>query len=187
MESGFDVLLFDYRGYGESQGDPEISGVMEDIESAFGYALRRSQTQKLIVVGQSLGASLGIYAVGQSRYKKEIQAFVAVSAFSSYQEIAREVLARSWLTWLFQWPLSKTVSDQYSPIKFIADVSPVPLIVAHSPEDEIIPWHHAVELFAQAREPKALIKIRGGHNEALLITANRKLILRQLEQFLSAN
>ena len=70
---GYDVYLFDYRGYGRSQGEAELDPIIDDMELLIGYAVDQlPEHQKLIVMGQSLGASLSIYAVAHSQYRDHI-------------------------------------------------------------------------------------------------------------------
>ena len=166
--AGFNVFLFDYRGYGESAGRPTtMRAVYRDIEAAFATLMRRSDIdpERIIVFGQSLGGALAVHAVRKSQYKPQVKAVVLDSAFSSFKAIAREQLNRSWVTW----PLSATVGiaiheDVSSPMQAIAALAPIPVLIVHSREDQIIPLHHAQRLFAAAAEPKTLwIAPRGRH------------------------
>ena len=132
-------------------------------------------------MGQSLGASLSIYSVAHSRYRDRIAALVSVAAFSDYHEIAQDALSSSWMFWLFQWPLSKTINNTYSPIKIVDRVSPVPLYVLHSHEDGIIGFHHAQTLYDAALEPKQLVVLDGTHNATFNLDSNRQRLLDVLK------
>jgi len=187
VERGYDVLLFDYRGYGRSQGVTDLSGMVDDVDAAIGYALSRMEIKKVLVFAQSLGASVGVYAVTKSKFRKNILAYISVSAFSNYHKITQEVLSNSWLTWLFQWPLARTVNNDFSPIENINRVSPVPLLIAHSRDDEIIAYHHSLDLFQAAQEPKLFIDLKGKHNQVLLLKSNQNTIMEKLEQISSTN
>ncbi|MDH5393103.1 MAG: lysophospholipase [Gammaproteobacteria bacterium] len=179
---GFDVLLFDYRGFGFSQGQADLSGVMKDISAAIHYSFERNNKQKVIVAGQSLGASIGMYAVAQAANKDKVSAFLAISGFSDYQQIARDVLSNWWLTWLFQWPLSLTIESEYRPLDFVAGISPVPLLIMHSKHDEIIPYYHAKALYAAANKPKQFVELKGSHNNAFMIKENRLQLIEYLDK-----
>ncbi len=183
---GFDVFLFDYRGYGYSQGKTELDGVISDVKNAIEYGINRSEKNKkpVFVIGQSLGASLAIYSVANSSYKSSIKALFSVSAFSDYREITQEVLDTWWLTWLLQWPLSFTVDNTYSPVDVVNKISPVPLVVMHSKQDEVIPFHHSAALFSKAEMPKQFRELTGRHNEVFLIEANRTLLLDELNKLI---
>ncbi|MDX1813145.1 MAG: alpha/beta hydrolase, partial [Gammaproteobacteria bacterium] len=114
-------------------------------------------------------------------YKKNISALVSVSAFSDYRAVARDMLSKSWLFWLFQWPLSYTISDRYSPVESIALVSPIPLFIMQSPEDEIIEPYHAERLLDEAKPPKQLLPLYGRHNSTFRYESNRQLLLETLQ------
>lgn len=184
-KKGYDVFIFDYRGYGYSQGDVEIDGVIHDVLDAIAYVDQRSgkENTPVVVMGQSLGASLAIYAVSKSEFKNRIKAVIAVSAFADYQNISQEVLSSWWLTWAFQWPLSFTINNNYSPLEYIANISPVPIAVLHSKEDEVIPYHHGLDLFEAAKQPKTFIELTGLHNAIFALEGNRQLLIKYLDQY----
>jgi hypothetical protein len=182
---GYDVYLFDYRGYGRSRGEAELDPIIDDMQLLIGYVVEQLPTEgKLIVMGQSLGASLSIYAVANSPYRDNIAALVSVAAFSDYHDIAQDALSKSWLFWLFQWPLSKTISNTYSPLKVVDEVSPLPIYIMHSNEDEIIDYYHAERLYQAAREPKSLITLEGGHNVTFNQNSNREKLIDALDKIL---
>ena len=149
VERGYEVYLFDYRGYGRSQGEAELDPIVDDMQRLIGFTVTALPADRnLIVMGQSLGASLSIYAIAHSRHRDRIAALVSVAAFSDYHDIAQDALAKSWLFWFFQWPLSKTISNTYSPVESVARVAPVPIFIMHSAQDEIIPFYHAQRLLS---------------------------------------
>jgi alpha-beta hydrolase superfamily lysophospholipase len=175
---GYDVYLFDYRGYGQSQGEAELDPIIDDMELLIGHVIDALPLdQQLIVMGQSLGASLSIYSVAHSQYRDRIAALVSVAAFSDYHDIAQDALSSSWVFWLFQWPLSKTISNTYSPVEFVDKVAPVPIFIMHSHEDGIIDYYHAEVLYEAASEPKKLITLGGGHNATFNLDRNRQKLL----------
>lgn len=166
--AGFNVFLFDYRGYGESDGRPTtMRAVYRDIEAAFATLMRRSDIDpdRIIVFGQSLGGALAVHAVRQSRYRSHVKAVVLDSAFSSFKAIAREQIDRSWVMRPFSITVGIAVhEDISSPMQAIAALAPIPVLIVHSREDRIVPLHHAQRLFAAAAEPKTLwIAPRGRH------------------------
>ena len=183
VEHGYDVYIFDYRGYGKSEGEAELGPIMDDMELFIGYvAADLPEGQELVVVGQSLGASMAIYSVAHSRYRERIAALVSVSAFSDYHDIAQDALAKSWLFWLFQWPLSKTIDNSYSPVEAIGRMAPLPVYIMHSRDDDIIGFYHAEALFEAASEPRQLIVLEGGHNATFGIDSNRERMLDVLHE-----
>ena len=157
-ERGFNVFIFDYQGYGQSDGVPSIAGALGDVEAALGFLVRHSEHygEPVIVFGQSLGGALAIHAVVHSAYRRHIKGLIADSAFADYRLIAREKLAGFWLTWPLQWPLSLTINDDYSPLYEVRDVAPIPLLIIHGEEDQVVPVHHARLLYERAQEPKSI-------------------------------
>lgn len=169
-ERGFNVLLLDYRGYGASQGLPSVAGAQQDIDSAMRYLVARRDLapRRIVVLAQSLGGALGLHYLAHSGYRQHLRGAVIDSAFTGYRDIAGEKLRGSWLTWPLSWPLSLTVSDDYRPLDAVAKVAPIPLLILHGDRDEVIPLHHARQLFEAAREPKNLWIIEGAaHIQAL--------------------
>jgi fermentation-respiration switch protein FrsA (DUF1100 family) len=157
-ERGFNVFIFDYQGYGQSEGVPSIAGALGDVEAALGFLVQQREHygEPVIVFGQSLGGALAIGAVAHSAYRTHIKGLIVDCAFADYRLIAREKLAGFWLTWPFQWPLSLTIDNDYSPLSSVRAVAPIPLLIMHGEQDQVIPVHHARLLYEQAREPKAI-------------------------------
>jgi fermentation-respiration switch protein FrsA (DUF1100 family) len=167
---GFNVFLFDYQGYGQSEGTPSIAGALGDVEAALGFLVQHSERygEPVIVFGQSLGGALAIEAVVNSAYRRHIKGLIVDSAFADYRLIAREKLAGFWLTWPFQWPLSLTINDDYSPLSGVSEVAPIPLLIMHGEQDQVVPVHHARLLYEQAQEPKSIwIFPDGSHGAAI--------------------
>ena len=178
---GYDVYLFDYQGYGKSEGTAQLDAVINDAEAMISYSVKQlTKDEKLIVLGHSLGGSLAIHAVAHTPHKLKIKTLVTVEAFADYHEVTQDVLSTSWLTWLFQWPLSFTVDNSYRPLNAVAQLAPVPLMLMHSKQDQIIPYQHAQDLYAAAVEPKVLKLVSGGHNVIFNNEENRKILLEYL-------
>jgi len=178
----YDVFIFDYRGYGKSQGFSSIETTLEDIKMVFDYTWQRnSGEQKLIVIGHSLGASLGIAAL--SSYEKNIDGMMFVSPFSEYRQVVRDMMSKSWLTWAFQWPFSLTVSNEYSPIDYVDKLPAIPALFVYSEEDKVISADHVKRLFDKADEPKYIEQIRGPHSGLFGEQQNRVVILKYIDQW----
>jgi len=178
---GYDVYLFDYQGYGKSEGTAQLDAVINDAEAMIAYSVKQlAKDEKLIVLGHSLGGSLAIHAVAHTSHKAMIKTLITVEAFSDYHKVTQDVLSTSWLTWLFQWPLSFTVDNSYRPLNAVAQLAPVPLMLMHSKQDRIIPFQHAQDLYAAAVEPKVLKLVTGGHNVIFKKEENRKILLEYL-------
>lgn len=181
---GYNVLLPDYRGYGLSQGSPSLPGLLEDLDSTVRYALARPDIdpERLVMFGQSLGGALAADYVAGSAYRANIRALVIDSTFASFRGITREKLAAFWLTWPLAWPLGFTVNDAHSPIKSIARVAPIPLLIIHGERDGIVPPDHGQRLYDAAQEPKTLWRVENaGHIQALRLPAYRDRLVEYLD------
>ncbi|MGJ7570748.1 alpha/beta hydrolase [Variovorax sp. RB2P76] len=155
----YNVLVFDYRGYGQSEGKPEPKGVFEDANAALNYVRTRSDVDpdRLFVFGQSLGGTNAIAVVGSGN-RAGVKAAAIESTFYSYSSIANEKFKGAGLL----------VSDTYAASKYVAAVSPIPLLFIHGTADQVIPVEHSRRLLADAREPKRLIEVPGaGHLEPM--------------------
>ena len=175
--AGFNVLTFDYRGYGGSQGRPTLAGVQLDIDAAMRLLIERPDVDadRIIVFGQSLGGALAIYYVAHSEYRSHIRAVVADSAFADYRRVAREKMADFFVTWPLQWLPEYTVDNDYAPRGAVAAIAPIPLLLIHGERDSIVPPHHSKLLYDAAQEPKAYWEIPDrGHIQALRDAAVRK-------------
>jgi len=185
-ENGYRVILVDYRGYGKSKGSATLNNAISDIRYSIHEALQHHTNNKpVIVLGQSIGASMSVYAVAMSEDKHDIDGLVLIAPFSDYQKIAREALSSSWLTWLFQVPLSWTINNDYKPTSYIDKVSPVPLYFIHGTSDRIIKSEHSVDLYELARPPKKLYLIEGRHNNLAATETYRKVILEILREIIT--
>ena len=186
-EAGFNVFLFDYRGYGASAGSPSLAGAQKDIDAAMCTLLERTDidTYRVVVYGQSLGGALAAYNIALSPYRNHVRALIVDSAFSSYTGITREKLASIWLTWPFQWLASVSVDENYSPLPTIKKISPIPLLVIHGDQDAIVPVHHGRRLYDAALEPKQLWVIpETGHIQAVRQSSLRERFIAYLHEVL---
>lgn len=155
---GFNLFVFDYRGYGISEGAPDPKGVFEDSNSALDYVRSRTDVNpdRLLVLGQSLGGANAIAVVGSGN-RKGVKAIVIESTFYSYSSIASDKVSGAGIL----------MDDTFSPERYIANLSPTPFLLLHGTADQVIPFSHATKLFGQANDPKRLITIEGGtHTEA---------------------
>ena len=180
-ERGYNVLLFDYRGYGQSEGQPSIPALITDFDAVIAQLLQRPEVGNgpLIVFGQSLGGAIAIDGVAHSQFRDRIGALIVESSFADFRRIAEEKLANFWLTWPLHVPLSYGFPKEFSPQQAISDISPIPLLLIHGDSDPIVPYAHAETLFAAAKEPKQFWTIAGGGHigATLRVELREKLIV----------
>jgi len=181
VDEGYDVYLFDYRQYGLSEGEVTLDNATSDSRKMIAYSVNHlAKNEKLIVMGHSLGGAIAIYAVAHSAYRNRIRALVTIEAFSDYHDVTRDVLAKSWLLWPLQWPLSFTIDNSYRPLDAIGLVAPVPVCIIHSKSDEMIDFYHAQKLYDAAKPPKTLLLINSEHNNIFNKKENRQVLLDYL-------
>jgi hypothetical protein len=185
---GYNVLLIDYRGYGRSEGQPDLPGLQLDMAASLEWIFNRRDidTNRIVIFGQSLGAATAITGLVDSPYRSRIRALIIEGAFTSYRELTRELLGKSWLTWLFQWPLSLTIDDRYRPIDSIRKLDDIPLLIIHSRNDEIIPYHHGKELYLAAQGNKQFWSIDNARHIATFgDEGQRQRLLTYLRELLN--
>lgn len=156
---GLSVLIFDYRGYGRSQGRPSEDGTYLDSEAAWHYLVgqRNMAPQRIVIFGRSLGAAVA----ARLARRQQPAALIVESAFTSVPDMGAELYPLL--------PVRLLSRLRYDVVWSVAE-SRCPLLVVHSRDDDIIPFAHGERIFAAARPPKEFLEIHGGHNEGFLIS-----------------
>lgn len=163
VRHGFDVMIFDYQGYGGSDGKPTPKNIIEDGIATVRYAQEhnRNPAGGVAVLGQSLGGAVGIVVTAQ---EKIVKAAIIESTFWSYRSIARHAIGRMFIFWPLYPFYPLFLPTQYDPARFVDEISPRPLMFIHGDKDKIIPLKMSQKLFAKAKEPKELIVIKGAEH-----------------------
>ena len=154
---GYGVLIFDYRGYGHSTGRPSEEGLYRDAVAAWDHLTRERGIApgRIVVFGESLGGAVAAWLAARERPG----ALVLSSVFTSAPEFAAD---------LYPWlPTGWLVRLRYDTRAALAQIN-CPVLVAHSPDDEIIPFRHGQMLYEAAPEPKAFLRLAGGHNDGFI-------------------
>ncbi len=156
---GLNALLFDYRGYGESEGIPGEQGTYRDAEACWKYLTeeRGVPAESLFLFGRSLGAAVAIHLAA----RKPCAGLIAESTFTSFPEIG--AVRFPWL------PVKLFSRYRYDSLREIRNVR-VPVLIAHSPDDELIPFTHAERLHEAANEPKFFTRLTGGHAKGFVLS-----------------
>lgn len=156
---GMNVLIFDYRGFGASRGRPDESGLYEDARAAWRF-LREEKgfdSEDIILFGRSLGGAVA------TKLASEVHpaGLILESSFSSARDMASEIMPL----------ISRIVFLRFSFNTLdIIDRIHCPLLVLHSPGDEVIPFGQGEKIFRAAREPKTFVALQGGHNGGYLLS-----------------
>ncbi len=180
---GWQVLLLDYRGYGLSEGAPALPEVYRDLEAAFAWLESEpaASGRPLAVLGQSLGGALAVrFLARQPQRRARVSALVLDGVPASYREVARHMLAGSWLTWPLQVPLSWLVPDGDSAVASMPELRGLPVLVYHSRNDSLVPLANGLRLYQAASPPKLFQATRGEHVQTFADPAWRALMLRFL-------
>ncbi len=162
---GYNVFIFDYRGYGASGGKANLDGVVMDGNSALKHALKLpgASPDRMIVLGQSLGGAVAVAAAAGSGLKPA--ALVLEGTFHSYRGVGAAVLKERWLTWPFSWIPKLGVSGRHSPADNIGGLD-CPKVFIHSEKDTTVPYSQGRKLFDAAPEPKVFWTTPSGHIDA---------------------
>jgi len=154
---GYGTLLVDYRGYGRSSGTPSEEGTYRDATAAWRYL---TQTRKLaerdiVVFGESLGGAVAAWLAA----RRTPRALIIASTFTSVPDVGADVY------WFI--PVRLLSRFKYDTASEIRNVR-APVLIAHSPQDDIIPYAHGRKLFEAANEPKTFLELGGGHNDGFV-------------------
>ena len=184
-EQHYNVYIYDYRGFGRSTGKATIENSIDDFAAVMQQLQREipQREQRFIVFGQSLGAALAIAAVARFKERYPICRLVADSPFSGFRRIAREKLEAVFFTRPLSGLLAYAFTDSPDLLRSISEVSPVPLLLIHGLDDDIVPPHHSKLLFDAARPPKALWLEPGAkHIQSLAHEVSRKRLVAYFKE-----
>lgn len=161
-ELGVAVLIFDYRGYGRSGGRTTEVGTYRDADAAWRYLVeqRGYAAGQIVLFGRSLGAAVA------SRLATQAQpgGLILESAFVSVPDMAARIYPFLPVRWLSRY--------RYDTAAALQSVT-CPVLVIHSPDDDIIPYEQGERLFVAARDPKRFVAIAGDHNTGFLLSGQR--------------
>jgi hypothetical protein len=159
-ELGLNVLIFDYRGYGASAGQPSEKGTYLDAQAAWQYLTEQRSTppDKIIVYGRSLGGAVAAWLAE----RVAPAALILEAAFTSIPDMGAR---------LYPWlPIRLLSRYRYNTLARLERIR-CPVLIAHSRDDNMIPFEQGRKLFAAAREPKTFFELTGDHNEGEVLTS----------------
>jgi fermentation-respiration switch protein FrsA (DUF1100 family) len=155
---GLSCFIFDYRGYGKSEGKPSEEGTYLDARAAYKWLTKRKNihADRIIIAGRSLGGSVAARLATKVRPR----GLVIESSFTSYADMGARFYPYMPVRWFarFSYPTLNYVKEIHCPVLFV-----------HSRNDEVVPFEFGLELYEAANEPKDFVEILGGHNDGFLV------------------
>ncbi|MGH8548389.1 MAG: alpha/beta hydrolase [Methylococcales bacterium] len=170
-ELGLNVFIFDYRGYGQSQGKPSEHGSYLDARAALDYLTetRDIPESQVIYFGRSLGGAIAAWLATI----KPPKLLIVESTFKSVPDLAAEIYRFL--------PVRLMSRLHYETESYLKSVDR-PVLIIHSRDDEIIHVRHGRALYAVAAGPKEFLELRGDHNTGFL--RDRAYYVQGLKMFL---
>ena len=168
------VFIVDYRGYGQSEGKITEEGTYQDAQAAWEYLVntRGINEKGIIIFGRSLGASIASWLAS----KHEPAALIIESAFTSVPAMGQRLYPFLPVRWLARY--------KYDTSHYVKNIN-CPVLVAHSKDDDIIPYEEGREIFLQAAQPKQFLEMRGDHNNGFIVSGES--YVNGLKDFINQN
>ncbi len=167
------VLIFDYRGYGESEGSPSEAGTYRDAQAAWDYLVetRKVSPGKIIVFGRSLGGAVAAHLAKDNKPR----ALILESTFTSVGDIGAHHFPYL--------PIRLLSRFDYSAVEYVVEVR-CPILVIHSRGDEIVPFKLGQRVYEAAGKPKTFLEIQGDHNMGFMTSGN--LYIDKVAEFITS-
>jgi len=150
---GFNLLAYDYRGYGSSEGRPTEDGTYQDLQAAIAWAKGQGfDESRILLLGKSLGGGVS----SQVAVHQKVAGLILHSTFTSLPDLAKE---------LFPWlPVKSLAKMQFNTRSHLEHVT-APVMIIHSREDQLIGFQHAAANKAACPQACHLLEIGGDHND----------------------
>lgn len=169
MKSGGSVFIYDYQGYGQSEGEPDDQNIVDDGIAAYDYMVSKLQIPENKIIGY--GESLGCAVATKIMEARPLKAVILQSPFSTLVEAAKDKML--WTKVYPDFMFSQRHLDNISAFK----KKHPPLLLIHGQDDWILNAKYSQEIFDQACEPKELLMIPGrGHNNIYSFDENEDVI-----------
>ena len=169
---GLNVLIIDYRGYGQSSGKPGEAGTYRDARASWDYLVEQRGVSPgdIVIFGRSLGGAVGAWLASQADV--EPAGVIIESCFSSGLDMGKQLYPAL--------PVRLITRIKY-PVRDYVTFIRAPVLVAHSRHDEIIPFSMGQTIFEAAPEPKTFLEMEGDHNAGFWLS--REKYVPALEDF----
>jgi pimeloyl-ACP methyl ester carboxylesterase len=159
---GYECVLIDYEGYGNSPGEPSLAHTVDDAYAAVAYALSRNPNT--VVFAVSLGTPLAVRVAADF----DLKGIILDGTFVAEHEAALWLVQNGDTTFggIANWWVEKQAPEAFDILKYIRRVQE-PKLFMHSPEDEVTPYAGGRMVFDAAPEPKEFWDMRGGHGQMI--------------------
>lgn len=172
-ELGANVLVYDYRGFGRSEGAAGEDGTYRDAEAAWEHLTKNESIapERIILWGRSLGSAVAI----ELATRRKAGALIVESGFTSIVAVAKQVIPYL--------PMALLVRHRYDSVEKVPSIT-IPALFIHSPDDEVIPFAQGRKLYEQsASTPKEFLAIKGSHNTGYLVS--ERIYTDGIERFMT--
>lgn len=169
---GMNVLIVDYRGYGQSSGKPGEEGTYLDARASWNHLVndRGIPEDRIVIFGRSLGGGVGSWLA--SRDEVNPAGVIVESTFSSGLDMGKR---------LYPVLPARLITRIGYPVRDYVKEIEAPLLVVHSRQDDIIPFDMAETVFEAANEPKSFLELHGDHNAGFWLS--RDIYVPALDRF----
>lgn len=151
---GANVLMIDYQGYGQSEGKPSEQGLYADAHLAWDWLVETKgfDASRIVIMGRSLGGAVAV----ELATEVEARGVIVESSFTSAVDMGKEIVPFV--------PVGLLARYSFDSRAKIGRVR-CPVLVTHSPEDDLVPYWMGEKLYELAPEPKEFVRLAGGHND----------------------
>lgn len=146
VSEGYDLIVWDYSGYGQSTGKAKRDVINQDAQSMLEFAIgiKKERGYHLITIGQSLGGAVLLGSLGGFEDRNEIDIILADCTFPSYVKVAKQLM---WNHACLPGVFGIGIDDDFAPYKSFGDIKNIPIIVSHCREDKTVPFNLGEELY----------------------------------------
>lgn len=176
LAAGASVFLYDYQGYGESEGSASTEAIVEDVLSTYDYLIKQEKLLpgNIIAYGESLGCAVSC----ELMVRRPVKGLVLQSGFASLLSTARDKFP-----WLWSYPDCCFSGPKLDNLAVLQKPHP-PLLLIHGANDELLPCRYSEQMYALALAPKKLVKLPNcGHNDVGIVDS--QLYLSAIKDFLA--
>ena len=169
---GLNVLIVDYRGYGQSTGSPSEEGIYRDAAACWRYLMETKNfaPQRIIVFGRSMGGGAATWLAA----REQPGSVILESVFTNVPDIGAQHYPFL--------PVRALATNQFDNESRVSQID-APTLFIHSRKDRVVPFELGQQVYEAAAEPKQFLEIEGGHNDGFLVSEEQ--YLQAIDDFLA--